>query len=418
MNVFNALKHRPFALLWAGQTTSRLGDSLHRIALAWWVLEKTGSATAMGTVLIFSQIPMLIFLLIGGVVVDRFPRLRIMFLSDILSGIVVVFIAVFSWLDLLEIWHIYFASLIFGFVEAFFFPAYQSVIPQITPGDMLVSANSLNGLSQRVMGVIGPIIGASLVATGGTSLAFGLDALSFFISALCVLPILYAGLYESPRGKNVPEAAPRPTSVREALQRGLLDLREGWDAIVTVPWIWVTILIFGVLNIMEGSPRAVAMPFLIKNDLGASVAVLGYFGSAFSLGYILCAILLGQFKRLRRRGLLGYVAVMFNGLLLLVFGLKAPVPVLVAAMFFYGFNMNVFGLVWTNTLQEMVPNEKLGRVYAFDSLGSWVLLPIGFALAGWSTDKFGAPTIFLIGGIGTILMTLIGLSHPAVRNLD
>ena len=96
-------------------------DSLHRIALAWRVLEKTGSATVMWTVLVFTQVPLLIFLLIGGVVVDRFPRLRIMFLSDVLSGTVVVFIVVFSWLDLLKIWHIYIASLIFGFVEAFFF---------------------------------------------------------------------------------------------------------------------------------------------------------------------------------------------------------------------------------------------------------------------------------------------------------
>jgi hypothetical protein len=126
-----------------------------------------------------------------------------------------------------------------------------------------------------------------------------------------------------------------------------------------VPWIWITILIFGVPNIMEGSPRAVAMPFLVKEDLGANVA-----------------------------------------------------------MFFYGVSFNIFALVWTNTLQEMVPNDKLGRVYAFDSLESWVLLLVGFALADWGTDLLGAPTVFLIGGCGTILMTLIGLAHPAVRNLD
>ncbi len=418
MNVLRALSHRPFALLWTGQTTSRLGDNLHRIALAWWVLEKTGSATAMGTVMVLSQIPLLVFLLIGGIVVDRFPRLRIMFLSDLLSGTVVTFIAVFAWLDLLEIWHIYVASLIFGFVEAFFFPAYQSVVPQITPSDMLVSANSLNGLSQRVMGVVGPIIGASLVAAGGTPLAFGLDALSFFASALCVFPILRAGLYEMPRRDNASEAETNKRSVKEAIKRGVADLREGLDAIVTVPWIWVTILVFGVLNIMEASPRAVSMPFLIKDDLGADVAVLGYFGSAFSLGFVLCALWLGQYKRLRRRGLLGYISVMINGFLLLLFGLKFPIPVLIAAMFVYGFCFNVFGLVWTNTLQEMVPNDKLGRVYSIDSLGSWVLLPVGFALAGYGTDLLGAPTIFLIGGIGTILMTLIGLAHPAVRNLD
>ena len=148
MNVLRSLKHRPFALLWTGQTTSRLGDNLYRIALAWWVLEKTGSATAMGTVLVLSQIPMLLFLLVGGVVVDRFPRIRIMFISDLLSGLVITFIAVFSWIDLLELWHIYLASIIFGLVEAFFFPAYQSVVPQIPPSELWTSAISLNGFSQ------------------------------------------------------------------------------------------------------------------------------------------------------------------------------------------------------------------------------------------------------------------------------
>jgi MFS family permease len=169
---------------------------------------------------------------------------------------------------------------------------------------------------------------------------------------------------------------------------------------------------------MDGGPRAVSMPFLIKDDLGADVSVLGWFGSAFSVGYVISALWLGQYKHLRHRGLLGYVAVLINGVMLLLFGLKFPIPVLIAAMFVYGFCINIFGLIWHNTLQEMVPHEKLGRVYAIDSLGSWVLLPIGFALAGWATDQFGAPTVFLIGGVGTILMILLGLSHSAIRNLD
>jgi len=97
--------------------------------------------------------------------------------------------------------------------------------------------------------------------------------------------------------------------------------------------------------------------------------------------------------------------------------LKSPIPILLMALFIYGVCFNVFALVWTSTLQEMVPNDKLGRVYAFDSLGSWVLLPVGFALAGWATDAVGAPIVFIIGGCGTILKALIGLSHPAVRNL-
>lgn len=418
MNVLRSLKHRPFALLWSGQTISRLGDSFYRIALAWWVLEKTGSATAMGTVLIFTQIPLLIFLLIGGVVVDRFPRIRIMFISDVLSGLIITFIAVFSWLDVLEIWHIYVASLLFGFVEAFFFPAYQAVIPQLTPPDMLTSANSLNGLSGRITGIVGPSIGAALVATGGTSLTFALDALSFFVSALFVFPLLRGNALEAFGVDKTPETQSRPKSMKEAIRQGAGELRQGFNVIMAVPWIWVTILIYGFVNMTEASPRAVAMPFLIKDDLGADVGLLGIFGSVFSVGFIVGAILLGQFKRLRRRGLMAYLTPLIQGILLLFFGFKFPIPVLIGSMFIYGLTFSVFGLIWNNTLQEMVPHDMLGRVYSIDALGSFVFLPIGFALAGWATDLIGASTVFLIGGASTIVLALIGLSHPAIRNLD
>jgi len=418
MNVLRSLKHRPFALLWSGQTISRLGDSLYHIALAWWVLEKTGSAVAMGTVLIFSQIPLLVFLLIGGIMVDRLPRIRVMFASDIVSGLVITFIAVFSWLDLLQVWHIYIASMVFGFVGAFFFPAYRAIIPQIMTPEMLTSANSLNGLSQRITGIVGPALGAALVAAGGTSITFGLNAFSFFVSAFLILPVLGINDREKTAETESVETGIKPKTFNEAVKQGLAELREGWDAIITVPWIWITIVIFGLLNIMEASPRAVAMPFLIKNDLGADVNVLGWFGSAFSLGYVVGAIWLGQYPRLRRRGLLGYIPTMLLGIWLIFFGLKMPIPILVGSMVMYGLCMSFFSLVWDNTLQEMVPQEKLGRVYSIDALGSWVLLPIGYAIAGWATDLVGAPIVFLIGGVCTSILAFLGLLHPAIRNLD
>lgn len=419
MNVLRSLTHRPFALLWAGQTTSRLGDSLYRIALSWWVLEKTGSAVAMGTVLIFSQIPLLLFLLIGGVVVDRLPRIRIMFVSDMLCGLVVTFVALFSWFNLLEIWHIYIASTLFGFVEAFFFPAYQAVVPEITPSELLISANSLNGLSQRVTGIVGPALGAALVAAGGTSVTFALDALSFFISALCVLPLLRSSPNQRQRPMETAEVSSGPqSSVRAALKQGFADLLEGFRLVVRIPWIWITILLFGFINIMEAGPRAVAMPFLIKEDLGADVELLGLLGSAASLGFVVGMVWLGQYVRLQRRGLLAYLSIILSGSALLPFAFKLPIPVLVASMFISGIATSVFALIWTHTLQEMVPGKMLGRVYSIDALGSFVLLPIGFALAGWGTDLIGAPRVFLIGGIGTILLVLLGLFHPAIRNLD
>src|SRR4051812_28071872 len=129
LTMLRALGCRPFALLWSGQTISRLGDSLYQIALAWWVLEKTGSAVIMGTVLICSFMPMLLFLLLGGAVVDRLPRLRVMLVSDLLRGVLVAGVAVLAASGALEVWHIFVASIVFGGVDAFFQPAYSATVP-------------------------------------------------------------------------------------------------------------------------------------------------------------------------------------------------------------------------------------------------------------------------------------------------
>src|SRR3989304_2833717 len=145
MSLFISLRTRPFALLWTGQTISRLGDSLYRIALAWWVLEKTGSATAMGTVLVISSLPMVLFLLVGGVVVDRLPRFRVLFAADVLNGAVVAVVFLLAATETLEVWHVYVAGAIFGLAEAFFFPAYIASVPQIVPPPPLPSATSLTG---------------------------------------------------------------------------------------------------------------------------------------------------------------------------------------------------------------------------------------------------------------------------------
>jgi MFS family permease len=303
-------------------------------------------------------------------------------------------------------------------VEAFFFPAYQAVIPEITPSELLTSANSLNGLSQRLTGIIGPALGAGLVAAGGTSVTFVLDALSFFLSAVCVLPLLGLKTDQSPGRAESTSTSQTRSSVRAGLRQGFVDLLEGFRLVIRIPWIWITILLFGFINIMEAGPRAVAMPFLIKEDLGADVELLGWLGSAASLGFVVGMVWLGQYVRLHRRGLLAYLSILVSGSALLPFAFELPVPVLIAAMSISGMATSVFALIWTHTLQEMVPGNMLGRVYSIDALGSFVLLPIGFALAGWGTELLGAPRVFLIGATGTILLVLLGLFHPAIRNLD
>ncbi len=411
MGLFRALSHRPFALLWTGQTISRLGDSLYRVALAWWVLEQTGSATAMGTVLIFSFIPMLLFLLIGGVAVDRLPRLRVMLGADVVSGLVMLAVAGLAFAQRLEIWHLYVASMVFGFVEAFFFPAYQALVPELTSPELLPSANALTSLSIQLAGVVGPAIGAGVVAVGGAASAFGLNGLSFLIAVGCVWALGRLVV----AGQRAAEAAPAPPAPPT---NPIRDLRDGLRLVAASPWLWITIIIFSLVNITLASPRQVALPFLVEQTMHADVGTLGLLYSAGSVGAVAGALLLGRAARLRRRGWLAYGGTVVCGLAAMVFGLWPVTPVVATAAFIVGLSISAFGLVWTNTLQEMVPRAALGRVSSIDALGSFVLLPVGAGLAGWATDLAGPPLVFIVGGAATALLGAAGLLHPAIRNLD
>lgn len=402
---FRALRFRPFALLWAGQTVSRLGDSLYQIALAWWVLQETGSALAMGTTLLLAMTPMLLFSLAGGVAVDRLSRIRLMLLSDLGRGAAMVVITTLAFSDSLQIWHVYAASLLFGFADAFFQPAYTAVVPSLTPSEDWTSANSLTSLSYQLGRIAGPPLGALLIGLGGTPFAFAINGVSFFVSAAFLLPLL--PLDARPRSQDETRRA-----------SPLADLREGFAIVLGLPWLWVTILIFSITNVTLAGPYSVALPFLVQENWNENVQILGFLYAAFPVGYVLAGLYLGRLPRLRRRGVTAYVAAAVSGLMLAVIGLPLPLVILMAAALINGASLEVFSLIWTNTLQELVPHDKLGRVSSIDNLGSFALLPVGFAAAGWAVEQWSASSVLVGGGLLTALLCAAGLAAPAIRKLD
>ncbi len=403
MNVFRAFSNRSFVLLWSGQTVSRLGDSLYTIALAWWVLQKTGSATAMGIVLICATIPMLLFLLFGGVIVDRLPRVRLMLASDLLRGGLVGLIAFLSFQQWLALWQIFVLSTLFGTVEAFFYPAYTALVPDLVPSDLLPSANSLRSISLDAGQFIGPVIGATIIALGGTSLAFALDGVSFVISALCLVAL-----------PHVPALGSRAEKEVGILQ----DMREGISTVLHSPWLWVTLVVASVSTIFLIGPYEAALPLLVKQRFGAQVGFYGLLTSLSAIGSILGAFWLGHFKRLRWRGWLTYGAWLIASLMLLIVGLPLSIWVVSVAVFLQGAVIVIIGLAWMNTLQEFVPSNLLGRVASIDVLVSSGLLPIGYGLAGIAADRLGASTVFVLGGAISASVIALGLLHPAIRRMD
>lgn len=400
--LLRALGHRPFTLVWGGALISRIGDFLYELALAWWVLQETGSPKAMATVLILVTAPMVAFLLVGGIVVDRFARVRVMLASDLARGIVVTIVAGLAFADALELWHVYIAAFLFGTVDAFFQPAYTAAMPELVPREDLPSANSLSSLAIQAGRIVGPPLGGVLVAAGGTALAFGANGLSFFLSAALLLPLL-AG-------------AARP--VRATGSSVFAEAREGVGTVLASPWLFLTIGMAALVNMTLLGPYAVSIPFRVRDELGRGPETLGLLYAAFPAGYVAGGLVMGRLRRIPRRGPLAYSANVVAGLGLLTVGLPLPIPVLMLAAFVNGIALEVFTVVWVTSLQQLVPSHLLGRVSSIDLVGSYALIPVGFALAGWATDAVGPSTTLIAGGGTTAIAAALALLHPAIRNLD
>jgi len=402
MPLLASLKHRSFALLWSGQTLSRLGDSIYRVALAWWVLEKTGSATVLGKVFILSLAPMLLLALIGGVTVDRFSRVRVMLAADLMRFFVMASMAILAFGQLLEVWHVYAASIVMGSVEAFFQPAYTAALPDIIPRESLVSANSLTSLSRQLAQVVGPALSGVIVQLGSTSTAFALNAGTFLLSAACLVPAL----------KSI---SPKTVSERGSMIR---DLQDGLKTVANSSWLWITIGVTSLLNLTQGGPYCVSLPFLVKGSFHADAGSLGLTYSMFAVGSVVATLALNRFAVIRRRGILAYCALIVSGLMTLAFGLAPSLNAIFLFSFVLGASISVFGLIWVSTLQDIVQRDLLGRVVSIDYLGSYAFMPLSYGLTGWATDRFGVTMVFIVGGTLTAALPILGLMHSSIRRLN
>lgn len=348
------------------------------------------------------MIPTLAFTLIGGVAADRFPRLPLLLVSDVVRGLVLVLVTLLAATGRLEVWHLVVATFVFGAVDAVFFPAYRAAVRDLTPAELLTSANSLSRLGREATAIGGPLIAATLIVAGGTPLAFALDAVSFLVSAATILAIF-----------PIRQVVTRPPSTGSGLQA----LTEGFATVIRSPWLWVTIAIAGISNLTMTGPLEVVLPFLVSRHLHLGVAAYGTLTALTAVGAVLAAVALGLPSRLRRRGLLAYGGWLAAAIGVAALGV-APFAVAAAAMLVVGAGLATLELVWTNTLQELVPSDLLGRVSSIDALGSYALIPVGYLLAGGAADLVGPATVFVIGGLASAIIIGAGLLHPSVRRLD
>jgi MFS family permease len=396
--VLTALRSRDFRLLWLSQSVSVIGDALVIVAIGLYVTRLTGNPGDVGVVLAGYSIPLVVFVLVGGVIADRLPRQQVMVVTDLIRAALHGTLAVLIATNTVRVWHMVVIGVLFGTAEAFFRPAYTGLVPQTVAEDDIQGAQALGGVSREVASFASPALATALVLGVGGAVAFGLDAATFLISA---------ALLSRVRARARGEAGERATVVRE--------LREGWRAVRERSWVWGTIAAFSAALLVALAPFFVLGAAVAEKVYGTE-AVFGLTNAAWGVGTVTGA-LIGARWRPQRPMLTGMLAAIPWPGAIALFGAGPPLGVLYPAMAVAGLGIGLFAVWWETALAQRIPPHLLSRVSAWDWMGSLALLPAGYLLAGPIAHALGDVRVMIGGGLIGMIACILGLLPRGTRTL-
>jgi Transmembrane secretion effector len=402
VGVLQPLAERDFAFLTAGSFVSQLGDGFFFVALAWQVYDISNVPTAMSVVGLAWTLPLVVFVLVGGVFSDRYDRRWLMIGADLIRAAAIGALGILSIAGVLEIWHILLLIAVVGIGDAFFNPASMAIVPDLVAEPLLPQANALGSLVRPLTGrLVGPAIGGFTVAFVGSGAAFLVDAASFLVSAVFVAGIRYR---------------PRAHAVEHGVRQALSEIGEGLAYVRSKPWIWATLISSMLSLLVFVGPEEVLLPFLVRNRLELGADALGLIFAVGGLGAIVMAVLIGQTGLPRRTITWMFVSWTVGVLMIAGFGLMTELwhalllSAVSAALFEFG------AVIWYTLLQQLVPRDLLGRVSSLDWLVSIGLVPLSFALTGPIAGIIGPETTLVVGGVLGSLAMISLLFFPGVRD--
>jgi MFS family permease len=397
------LRHRDYSLLVAGSIVSLLGDGFFHVALAWQVYTISNAPTALSIVFLAISLPNVLLVLVGGVFSDRYDRRKLMVAADLLRAGALGAIALLSAGGVLEIWHIAALVVFVGAGDAFFNPASTALLPDVVPDEDLPAANALAGIYRPIMiRMVGPALAGLVVAAAGPAPAFGIDALSFVVSAVAIWRIR-----TRPAARSIVDHGLRAT-VAEAM--------EGFRYVRSKPWIWATLLsaMFSLLVFI--GPIEVLVPYVVKNKLELGPEALGLIFAVGGIGSLVMSVLIGMFGLPRRRVTVMYVAWAVGVLGTAGYGVMSSLWHGLLISFVLQATFMLGQVIWTTMLQQLVPRALLGRVSSLDWMMSIGLVPVSYAFTGPVSTALGVdPTLILAGVLGSTLMFGL-LFVPGVRD--
>ena len=393
-----ALRRRAFRYLAAGRLVNMLGNGVAPLALAFAVLDLTGSVRDLGLVVGARSLMTVLFVLIGGVTADRIPLRLVLVSSNLLGALTQAAAAALVLAGTATIPLLLALSATNGIVTALSQPAATAATPQTVPPELIQPANALIrlGINAAMMG--GAALGGLLVAAVGPGWGLAVDALTFALAAAAFTEVRVA-------------ASPAKTT-----RTGIVaDLREGWTEFTARTWLWVVVLGFMILNAAVAGGVTVLRPAVAEQTIGRSawgVVLAGQAAGMIVGGLIALRI------RTRRLLLLGVAGTFAGPFLLLGLALAPTIAVLLSAGVVFGIAVELFAVAWHTSIAQHIPADRLARVYAYDMLGSFVAIPLGQIAVGPVAATIGTRDTLLILAMLVVLATLGLVTSRDVRRLQ
>ncbi len=398
-HTLRALRYRNYRLFFVGQSLSIIGNWIQQIAMAWLVYRMTESAWLLGVTGFAGQIAILVFAPFGGLWADRFDRYKLLLLTQILSAVPPLLLAVLAYTGLIAVWHIIVMALLLGIINAIDTPIRLTFTTEmVTAREDLASAIAMNALMQNAGRMIGPTVAGLLLTVSTEAFCFVANTLSKAVIVAMVLSMTLA-----------PQLRKRPTaSPWQQLTEGA---RYAWN-LVPVRWLLPMV---ATISFMV-TPYQTLMPIFAAEVYGGGADMLGFLIGAAGGGGVI-----GMLALASRRGVRGLTrwiiaASLSAGLGVLVFALSPWLPLSLAALAVAGFGVVVNGMSVSTMIQTIVDDRMRGRIMGIFSMAFLGMYPLGSLAGGALATHIGAPaTLAIGGGLCTVAALLLWRRMPALR---
>lgn len=387
-SAFPALTHKNYRLYFTGQMISLIGTWLQQVAQGWLVLSITHSALQVGIVAALANIPVLIFSIFGGVVVDRFSRKKILIFTQSLLLFLAFILGVLTVFNIITILEIQILAFLLGLVTALDMPARQAFVVELVERKNLSSAIALNAGTFNGARALGPAVAGLLIAAYGVGVAFLLNAFSY-LAVIIALNLIR--IKDSLEKKH-----PHPI---KAIKDGI-SYSFSNQAIRTL-------LIFTCLGAIFEWSSTTIMPVVVKDVFHEEASVLGYFYSAVGLGAFLATLSVSFFSQKIYPKKFIFVGCLLFSVSLFIFSFVRSIPLALLFLFLSGFGLLLQFPVINSWLQHTVPNQMRGRVMSIYTIMFVGMMPLGSFLIGLIAQNFGSIAALKIYAIISFALGII-----------